>query len=201
LYQHGRGVAKDDTQAAVWFRKAAEQGNEEAQRSLDLISGAVGTSQELATKAPDRTAGDGKTISVKIIQRQNSETGYSYIVPGHSTATSDTSLNCYAGSTNVNCSGRTTTNEYDTAPRAISYSVSGATFSLLLPDGRIAVVNCESKFKEKMDYINRRSCRTPLVNDIQAEFKGKNAKLVWSVSLDGKKTESETYKILAVVDK
>jgi hypothetical protein len=38
----------------------------------------------------------------------------------------------------------------------------------------------------------------PIVDDIQAEFKGKNAKLTWSVSLDGKKTESETYKILGV---
>ncbi len=41
----------------------------------------------------------------------------------------------------------------------------------------------------------------PLVDDIQAEFKGKNAKLEWPVSLDGKKMESETYPILAVLPK
>jgi hypothetical protein len=77
----------------------------------------------------------------------------------------------------------------------------GATFSLLLPDGRVAVVNCASKYKLKGDYINQRSCRMPLVDDIRVEFKGKNAKLIWPVSLDGKKFESETYKILAVLDK
>ncbi len=40
----------------------------------------------------------------------------------------------------------------------------------------------------------------PLVDDIQVEFKGKNAKLTWPVSLDGKKFESERYKILAVFE-
>jgi hypothetical protein len=39
----------------------------------------------------------------------------------------------------------------------------------------------------------------PLVDDIQAEFKGKSAKLFWVVSLDGKKVDSETYTILAVL--
>jgi hypothetical protein len=39
------------------------------------------------------------------------------------------------------------------------------------------------------------------VDDVQAEFHGDNAKLVWVVSLDGKKTQSETYKVLAILDK
>jgi hypothetical protein len=93
------------------------------------------------------------------------------------------------------------TNGYSTAPREISYSVTGATLSLLLPDGRVTVVNCVSKYSPKGDYVNRRSCRMPLVDEIQAEFKGKNAKLHWPVSIDGKKFDSETYKILAVLDK
>jgi hypothetical protein len=83
----------------------------------------------------------------------------------------------------------------------LSYHVRGATFSLQLPDGRVAVVNCESKYAPHGDYINRRSCRRPLVNDIVVEFDGDKAKLFWSVSIDGKKMESETYKILAVLDK
>jgi hypothetical protein len=45
-----------------------------------------------------------------------------------------------------------------------------------------------------------RSCRVPLTTELQAEFNGANAKLVWSVSIDGTKTQSETYKILAVLD-
>jgi hypothetical protein len=39
----------------------------------------------------------------------------------------------------------------------------------------------------------------PLVNDIQVEFDGDSAKLRWPVSIDGKETESETYKILAIL--
>jgi hypothetical protein len=88
-------------------------------------------------------------------------------------------------------------------PQEVSFHVNGATFSLQLPDGRVAVVNCESKFAEHFagPRGNHRSCRVPLVNDIQAEFKGKNAKLRWLVSIDGKTFESETYRIVAVLDK
>jgi predicted metalloprotease with PDZ domain len=62
------------------------------------------------------------------------------------------------------------------------------------------VVNCESKYQPKFDYINRRDCRMPLVDDIQAEFHGNTAKLSWAVSLDGKKMQSETYKVLAILE-
>jgi hypothetical protein len=40
-----------------------------------------------------------------------------------------------------------------------------------------------------------------VVDTIQADFNGDNAKLIWSVSLDGKKMQSETYKILGLLDK
>jgi hypothetical protein len=65
------------------------------------------------------------------------------------------------------------------------------------------IVNCESKFAEHMagPAGNRRSCRMPVVDSIQADFKGANAKLIWPVSLDGKKMQSETYKILGILDK
>ena len=84
-----------------------------------------------------------------------------------------------------------------------SFSVKGATFALQLPDGRVAVVNCNSKFAERMagPAGNHRSCRTPLVDEIQVEFSGDKAKLKWPVSIDGRKIESETYKILGVLDK
>ncbi len=48
---------------------------------------------------------------------------------------------------------------------------------------------------------NHRNCREPLVENIQADFHGDNAKLIWVVSLDGKKMQSETYKVLAILDK
>jgi len=84
-----------------------------------------------------------------------------------------------------------------------SFKVHGATLTLELPDGRLAVVNCESKFAEHMagPVGNRRSCRMPLIENVQADFHGDNAKLIWSVSIDGKKMQSETYKILGILDK
>ena len=156
-----------------------------------------------------------QTMKVKIVQRQNNETGYSSFVPGHINTTSNTNLSGntntngnidlssgnYNSTSNTSVNGTTTTYGTITPPRQVSYSVTGATLSLLLPDGRVAVVNCVSKYAPKGDYVNRRSCRMPLVDEIQAEFKGKNAKLFWPVSLDGKKVDSETYKILAVLDK
>jgi len=143
----------------------------------------------------------GQKFDVRIIDRQDSQTGYSYVVPAHSNAVSNTNVNCYGGNTNVNCTGTTTSTGTIAPPRKIAYNVTGATLSLELPDGRVAVVNCEGKYKPRGDYINRRSCRIPYVNEIHAEFDGKNAKLSWPVSIDGKKFDSETYKILAVLEK
>lgn len=145
----------------------------------------------------------GQRMNVKIVQRQSGDTNYNYVVPGHFSSTSNGDANCNAYGNTANCSGSSTTNGYATPPREVSYSVMGATFSLLLPDGRVAIVNCVSKFEERMagPAGNHRSCRMPLVDDIQVDFKEKNAKLYWPVSLDGKKFESETYRILAVLPK
>lgn len=132
-------------------------------------------------------------MDVRIIQRQSSETNYNYVIPGFSNSNANGSLNCYGSS----CYGSAHSSGMSIPGRVGSYSVSGATFSLALPDGRIAVVNCNSK---GWGNRHRRSCRTPFVNNIEAEFNGKNAKLIWPVSLDGKKMESETYTVLAVLD-
>jgi hypothetical protein len=140
-------------------------------------------------------------LAVKIIDRQNNDTDYTYVVPGYSNSESDTNINCNGIGGNTNCSGSTRTTGSSTPARQLSYHVRGATFSLQLPDGRVAVVNCESKYALHYDYVNRRSCRMPVVDDIQADFDGDKAKLKWSVSIDGKKMESETYKILGVLAK
>jgi hypothetical protein len=143
-------------------------------------------------------------VRVTIIDRQNDDTSYTYFVPGHSTSTAHTDVNCLGNQASVNCSGTTRTSATAMPARSGSYKVRGATFSLQLPDGRVAVVNCESKLNwtdfSRMDQV-RRSCKVPLVNKIQAHFDGDKAKLKWPVSIDGKKFESETYKILAVLDK
>jgi hypothetical protein len=140
-----------------------------------------------------------ETINVTIINRQYSATQYTYVAPGYSVANSNTTVNCSGGAGSASCSGSTHTTASEVQPRTTSYAVQGSTLSLQLPDGRIAIVNCAGKYSLKFDYINARSCRLPLVNDIQVEFSKNNAKLRWPVSIDGKKTESETYQILAVL--
>jgi hypothetical protein len=82
---------------------------------------------------------------------------------------------------------------------AQNLNLRGATLTLVLPNGDSAVVNCTSKFQERFRGPgNVRSCRVPLVDEFEAEFSGDKAKLFWLTSLDGSKTESETYKIIAV---
>jgi hypothetical protein len=113
-------------------------------------------------------------VGVTVVNRQDSEQSYSYAT-------------AFGSAYSANAAGAT-------------FSLSGATLTLQLADGRTAVVNCVYKFAEHMagPIGNRRSCRVPLVDHFQAEFHGDNAKLFWPVSLDGKKIQSETYKIIAV---
>ena len=144
-----------------------------------------------------------QSFSVKVVKRQTGETRYTYQVTGHLTSASTCYGTAYGNFANVNCNASTPTNTEIPAPQVISFHLTGATYSLLLPDGRTAVVNCVSKFEEHFagPKGNRRSCRTPPTDDIQADFKGTNAKLSWPVSPDGKKTTSETYAILVVFQK
>ena len=140
-------------------------------------------------------------MNVKIVQRHTGETAYDFSVPGRTDTTTHTTVKCKDGSRDVDCRKTTTTETQYQAPVQGSYSVTGATLSLLLPDGRIAVANCQSKFNWSPNNSQpQRSCRIPPNDDIQVEFKGNNAKLLWSVSIDGSKTENETYKILAILD-
>lgn len=84
-------------------------------------------------------------------------------------------------------------------PETRTQTVTGATLTLRLPDGRGVKVSCESKYAFRMDYINRRDCRVPPADEVTAEFDGDEAKLIWPVSIDGRKTQSETYKILNIL--
>jgi len=132
-------------------------------------------------------------LDATVLYRQNSDSDYSALVPGYSGTT-----DCAADLGNAEC--------YDTsrpaaAPGELSLNVVGTTVSLKLPDGKVAVLNCINKYSYKGTAINRRSCGMPLVEHVQAEFKGDIARLEWPVSPDGKKTESETYKVVALLDK
>ena len=144
----------------------------------------------------------GQTMSVKIIKRQTGENAYDYTTAGHTETAVRTHVKCKEGTYGEHCV-KITDRDTEYVPGTQStYSVTGATLSLLLPDGRVAVVNCASKLNLwSTDPHPQRSCRIPPGNNIQAEFKGSNAKLFWPVSVDGSKMESETYKILAIKEK
>jgi hypothetical protein len=139
-------------------------------------------------------------FDVKIVNRQVGETEYSYVVPGSSHTNANANVNCVGTANSANCNGLANSTTRSVPSHVKEYTVTGATFTLQLPDGRVAVVNCDSRQNFWTD-SHPRSCRIPLVNDIQAEFDGDKAKLKWPVSIDGKKMQSETYKILAVIDK
>jgi hypothetical protein len=143
-----------------------------------------------------------QNLAVKIVDRQDNETDYTYVVPAHFYSNSNTNVNCNVGDNYANCNGSTLTTGTSTPAHQVSFHVQGATFALRLPDGRIAVVNCRSKFAERFagPAGNHRSCRMPIVDNIQAAFRGDNARLEWVVSIDGKKTQSETYKVLGILD-
>jgi len=116
-------------------------------------------------------------VKVQIVDRHDSEQGYSYTIPQSITSTSSTDVSCIAYPNSANCAATTQTTGVATPPRNIAYSVRGATYSLRLKDGKIVIVNCESKYMPRGDHINRRSCRTPIVDEIEVEFNNDKAKL------------------------
>ena len=86
--------------------------------------------------------------------------------------------------------------ERSTEPAAAPPSVQ----SLWRLDGRVAVVNCDSKYALKFDNINQRSCRVPSVDQFEAQFNGEKAKLFWRVGVSGEKEKSETYRLIEILE-
>ena len=139
-------------------------------------------------------------LDVVIVDRMSSETNYSYQIPGRLFARLRECGLCWYGKFGQLF-------WFCNYHRLCYYSSHGflrcswSDFALKLPDGRLVIVNCVSKYAPRGDYVNRRSCRVPLIDEIKAEFDGDKAKLLWPVSIDGKKTQSETYKILGIFPK
>lgn len=130
-------------------------------------------------------------IEATVLYRQSSATSYSALVPGYS---GPGAVDCAADIANQACLEPATY-----VPGEPSLGVTGTTLSLLLPDGRVAVVNCLNKYSYKRTGLDSRSCAMPLVEHVEADFSGHSAKLKWTVGADGKKTESETYTIVALL--
>jgi hypothetical protein len=136
-------------------------------------------------------------IDVSVLYRQDSDNRYIAIIPGYTGPEADITGACMLDPDPANCP-RVDATMTDGSP---TYMLVGTTLSLLLPDGRIALVNCQNRFSSKGTYINRRSCGMPMVQHVQAEFVGQSAKLEWPVGTDSRKTESETYKVVALLAK
>jgi len=141
-------------------------------------------------------------LDVTIVDRKDSASNYTYVVPAYATSTTNANASCNAFGNSANCNGSAYTNTVSTPGYSGSYEVQGTTLALKLPDGRIAIVNCVAKLNwtEWSNPNMYRSCRIPLVTKLQAEFNGDKAKLRWPVSIDGKKIQNETYKILGVLE-
>jgi hypothetical protein len=150
-------------------------------------------------------ATSAQKMDARVIDRRADETTYIYHVPAHPSATPTAPTDCNtissSSSSSGNCSTSAPSTTDDPTSASPSYRVTGTTLALLLPGGRIAVVNCVSKNMLKIDPINRRSCRMPNTDAIQANFSGRSVKLKWQSRLDARKLRSETYRLVAFVPK
>lgn len=153
------------------------------------------TALSLAFSIPSAFA---QKIDVSILYRQDSDNRYIAIIPGYTgPEEADVTGACMLDPDPANCPPVESTMTNGSP----NYMVVGTTLSLRLPDGRIALVNCQNRYSAKGTSINRRSCGMPMVEHVQAEFVGQNAKLEWPVGSDGRKTETETYRVIALLEK
>src|SRR4051812_15584895 len=104
-------------------------------------------------------------MKVRIVNRRDSATSYTYTVSGSERTTSSADVNCTGTSNSANCIATAQSNKIITPAMQGEYTVTGATFSLLLEDRRIVVVNCAAKTNWTEFSMNpKRSCRIPMVN-------------------------------------
>lgn len=134
-------------------------------------------------------------LEASVLYRQDSDVAYHAVIPGYSGPNADVTGACTLDPDPANCPSAS---KSDGEP---NYTLIGTTLSLGLPDGRIALVNCLDRHSERGNYIGRHTCGMPLSQHVGVEFNGNNAKLTWQAGPDGKKTESENYKVVAMLDK
>lgn len=154
---------------------------------LAALSLTVSTGSAAAQKVP-----------VNVLYRQDSDVVYHAVIPGYSGPNADVTGACTLDPDPANCPDP----NLNADPKGLpTYLLSGTTLSLGLPDGRIALVNCVSRHSANGNYINRHSCGMPMTERADAEFSGQSAKLSWTLAQNGNKTESETYRVVAVLPK
>jgi hypothetical protein len=177
-------------------------------------------SATLSTTMTNRAPG---RLPVVVVSRASNQSNYSFVVPGYVSTRAAAAANCfgttngsltssttrlgdfydtqgtYQGNTNVDCSANGSSVTTVKPPEQVSYAVSGATLSLRLLDGRVAVVNCNAKPDWASLGKYARSCRVPSTDQFEAEFHGDDAKLFWRIGVYGEKVQSETYKLIEIL--
>lgn len=139
-------------------------------------------------------------LDATVLYRQTSDSNYFAVIPGYTSTPDEGGTDCSLEPLSEACSTPSRANGAIASPGQVSYNLVGTTLSLLLPDGRVALVNCVNKYSSKGNYISRRICQMPLVTQVEAELNGKTARLKWPVGSDGK-ADAETYRIVAILDK
>lgn len=135
-------------------------------------------------------------VPVNVLYRQDSDVVYHAVIPGYSGPNADVTGACTLDPDPANCPDPNLNSDPKGTP---TYLLSGTTLSLGLPDGRIALVNCVSRHSANGNYINRHSCGMPMTERADAEFTGQSAKLSWTLASNGNKTQSETYRVVALL--
>jgi hypothetical protein len=134
-------------------------------------------------------------LEASVLYRQASDVAYHAVIPGYSGPNADITGACTLDPDPANCPSPSTSSGEPI------YTLIGTTLSLGLPDGRIALVNCIDRHSSKGNYINRQTCGMPLGERVEVEFAGHSAKLIWTAGRDGRKPESQIYKIVAMLAK
>ena len=139
-------------------------------------------------------------LDATVLYRQASDSNYFAVIPGYTVTPDEGGIDCSLEPLSEACAAPSRNNGAIAAPGQVSYNLVGTTLSLLLPDGRVALVNCVNKYSVKGNYLSQRICDMPLVEHVEAELNGKNARLKWPVGNEGK-TVNETYRVVAILNK
>jgi hypothetical protein len=133
-------------------------------------------------------------LKVKVIDHHVGEDGY---IKSPSGGDAKASAGCGAYGNSAKCSSSSSGDSLFAPTHEIQGSPTDIVMTLLLPDGRKAVVGCEDHLRG-LAKSKRHNCKNPMGNEMEANFSGSKAKLTWLVGA-GKKKESETFIIVLII--
>src|SRR5579863_7057220 len=115
-------------------------------------------------------------LDATVLYRQTSDSNYFAVIPGYTVTPDEGGTDCSLEPLSDACASPSRANGAIASQNQVAYNLVGTTLSLLLPDGRVALVNCVNKYSPKGNYISRRICQMPLVPQVEAELNGKTAR-------------------------